>query len=177
MELEKIITYGLIGLAVSLAMSYLNKGASQEIINKTNGLLELRMNKLYKILGYLCIGFASIFTIASLYYQEKEMYIIGVLAITLFGGLGVPCLMYYRNHKLRFDHQKIIVQNWIKKKKEIRWEEIDEIKFNPFSGYLIIRSKTEKVKIHQHLVGLKEFTNEMEAKTKWKASVLRLPIK
>lgn len=177
MDWEKVITYGLIGLAVSLAMNYMNKGASQEIAKNPSGEIELRMNKLYQILGYLSIGFASIFVIAALYYQEKEMYIIGMSMLLLFGGLGIPCLMYYQNHKLKFDDEKIVAQNWRKKIEEITWREIDEIKFNPFSGYLKIRGLNKKMTIHQHLVGLKEFTNKMEEKTKWKAKELKFPIK
>ena len=177
MDWEKVIMYGLIGLAVSLAMNYMNKGASQEIEKSTNGEIELRMNKLYQILGYLSIGFASSLVIAALFYQEQEMYIVGIAMLLLFGGLGIPCLMYYQNHKLRFDDEKITVQNWRKKIKEIAWREIDDIRFNPFSGYLEIRGLDKKMAIHQHLVGLKKFTDKMEEKTKWRTSELKLPIK
>lgn len=176
MDWEKVILYGLIGLAVSLTMNYMNKGASQEIAKNMNGEIELRMNKLYQILGYVSICFASIFVITALYYQEKELYIIGVLMLFLFGGLGIPCLMYYQNHKLQFNDERIIVQNWRKKVEEITWGEINEIKFNPFSGYLKIRGLNKIITIHQHLVGLKEFTNKMEEKTNWKTSELKLPI-
>lgn len=135
------------------------------------------MNRFYQILGYISIGFASIFVIAALYYQEKEMYVMGLAMLLLFGGLGIPCLLYYRNHKLKFNDDKITVQNWRKKNQEISWAEIDEIKFNPFSGYLKLRGVNRKLTIHQHLVGLKEFIKKMEEKTKWKASELKLPIK
>lgn len=37
MEWENFITYGLIGLVVSLALNYMNKGASQEIEKDTDG--------------------------------------------------------------------------------------------------------------------------------------------
>ena len=176
MDWSKIITYGLIGLAVSLAANYMNRGTNQEIAKNSNGELELSMNKLYQILGYASIGFASIL-IAVLFYQETEMYMVKILIILLFGGLGVACLMYYQNHKLKFNDERIIVQNWRKKIEEIAWDEIDKIKFNRFSGYLKIRGLNKKMSIHQHLVGLKNFTNKMEEKTKWKTSELKLPIK
>lgn len=177
MDWEKVITYGLIGLAVNLAMRYMSKGASQEIDKDMNGDIELRMNKLYQIVGFVSIGFALIFVIAALYYQEKEMYMIGTAMLLLFGGLGLPCLMYYQNHKLKFNDTRIIAQNWKKKTGEITWTEIDDIKFNPFSGYLKIFGLNKKLIVHQHLVGLKAFTKKMEEKTKWKASELKLPIK
>ena len=72
---------------------------------------------------------------------------------------------------------RVAVQDWRKRIEIIRWEEINEITFNPFSGYLKIRGINKRITVHQHLVGLKEFTNKMEEKTKWNASELKLPIK
>ena len=177
MDLGKVIAYVLIGMAVTLVINYMNKGASQEIEKGLNGEVELRMNKFYQTLGYVSIGIALIFILIALYYQETEMYIIGVLMLLLFGGLGLFCLMYYRNHRLNFNDEKIIVHNWRRKIEEISWGEIDEIKFNPFSGYIKVRGLNKNLRIHQHLVGLKEFTESMEKKTKWKASKLKLPSK
>ena len=173
MDWEKVLTYVLSGLAVSLVLNYMNKGASQGIASGLNGQIALRMNKLYQILGYVSIGIALIFVVAALYYQEKGMYIIGILMLFLFGGLGILCLMYYQNHKVEFDDKKITVQNWRKKIEEITWDEINDIKFHPFSGYLRLRGLNKEMAIHQHLVGLKEFTNKMEEKTKWKTKELR----
>lgn len=177
MDWEKVIFYGIIGIAVSLAMNFMNKGASQNIRENENGEIELRMNKLYQILGYLCIGITTIFVLAAIYYQDEEMYLIGGIMFLLFGGLGLPILMYYNNHKLRFNDDRILVHNWLGKSNEIKWSEIDSIKFNPFSGYLKINGLNKKLTIHQHLVGLKEFLKRMEEKTKWKVSELKLPIK
>ena len=53
MDWEKIILYGVIGLVVSFMMSYMNKGASQEIEENENGEIELQMNKLYQIIAYI----------------------------------------------------------------------------------------------------------------------------
>ena len=177
MDWEQIITSGLIGITITLVFSYMNNGANEEIEIQSNGDIELRMNKFYHILGYLSIGFASIFVMAALYYQDKEMYILGFAMLLLFGGLGLLILMYYLNHKLMFNEDKIIVHNWRREVQEIYWTEITEIKFNAFSGYLKINGRNKNLKIHYHLVGLKEFTKRIDQKTKWKSSNLNLPFK
>lgn len=176
MDWEKVVTQGLIVLAVSLAMGYMNKGASKEIEENIHGEVTLRMNKLYLVLGYVAIGLASIFMLAIFYYQEKEMLIVGLPVCLLFGGLGLICLLYYRNHELKFNDKKILVKSWKGKIQEIAWEEINEIKFHAFSGYLKLKGFNKKMTIHQHLVGLKAFTKKMGEKTKWNAVDLKLPI-
>ena len=177
MDWEKIIFYGLVGIAVSFAMNYLNKGANQNVEKRKNGDIELGMNRLYQTLGLAGVGSAVVFIAVALFIHEKEVYIISTLMVLLFGGLGVPCLMYYKNHKVTFNDKTISVQNWKGKTNNITWTEINRIKFNPFSGYLKIYGLDKKLTIHQHLVGLKEFVKKMEEKTKWKANELKLPFK
>ncbi len=176
MDWEQFIFYGLIGFAVSFTLNYMNEGASRKIEKNKNGETELRMNKLYQILGYTCIVMTSIFLVAALYYQDRELYLIGGIILLIFGGLGVSLLMYYRNHRLIFNDQRIIVYNWRGKPKQLNWNEIEQIKFNLISGYLKVTSNATKLIIHQHLVGLKVFLKKMEEKTKWKAEELNLPI-
>lgn len=177
MDWEKIILYGVIGLVVSFMMSYMNKGASQKIEENENGEIELQMNKLYQIIAYISIAIAIVFIIAAVYYQDNEIYLVSGLMLLLFGGLGVLVLMYYRNHKLKFGEERLVVQNWKGQKTELKWTEINHVKFNPFSGYLKINSLTKSLTIHQHLIGLRSFIEKMEEKTKWKAAELNLPIK
>ncbi|MEN0045748.1 MAG: hypothetical protein AAF806_01680 [Bacteroidota bacterium] len=134
------------------------------------------MEGLYKKLGYLGIGRTAIFILAILYYQNREMYFIGGIMLLLFGGLGIPIFMYYKNHNLRFNDDQIVVQSWLKKTTEIKWSEISQIQFNPFSGYIKIEGDSENVRINQHLVGLKAFLEKMEEKTKWTVKELKFPI-
>ena len=177
MDWEKILTYGLIGFAVALFMNYLNRSANRGSIKNKSGQYELRMNRLYQIVGLLSIFIAIVFLIAAIYYQEKEMYIIGFAMVLLFGGLGIPLLLYYINHRLIFDEDKITSTGWTKKEITLRWDEITEISFSPFWGKIKVQGQNSQLNIHQHLVGLKEFVKLMENKTMWKASNLKLPIK
>ena len=95
--------YGLIGLAVSLSLSYMNKGTNQSVGRNAEGFVELRMNKFYQILGYVVLSLGFIILLVIIYYQEKEMTLIGALAILFVVGLGLPVLLYYRNHKVYFN--------------------------------------------------------------------------
>ncbi|WP_020531712.1 hypothetical protein [Flexithrix dorotheae] len=176
MNWEKLVLYSLIGVGVSLAMNYMNKGTNQKIEKTVGGEIELRMNKLYLVLGLFFIGMTSIFVIAGIFYQDKGMYIISLVVFLIGGVAGTPCLLYYRNHKLKFNETSISVQNWKGTIRQIKWSEISQIKFNPISGYLKLIGVDKKLTIHQHLVGLKEFTTMMEEKTEWRAKDLKLPI-
>ena len=177
MDWEKILTYGLIGIVVTLFMNYLNRSANQGSIKNKFGKYELRMNRLYQIVGLISIFIAIVFLIAAIYYQDKEIYVIGFAMVLLFGGLGIPLLLFYINHKLVFDENKITSTGWTKKETTLRWDEITKISFSPFSGKIKVQGQNSQLNIHQHLVGLKEFVNLMESKTKWRASDLKLPIK
>ena len=171
MDGEQVISYGVIGVAISFAISMIinfrKKRASQEVGDNVKDEIELKIGKFYQIVGYHGIVMAFIFPIGALFYQETEMYIMGVTLFLLFGGLGLLLVMYYRNHRLRFDDHKIIVHSWRNKIEEITWQEIEEIKFNQTSGYLKIMGINKKLLIHKDLVGLHEFIQKMEEKTDW----------
>lgn len=177
MDWGKIMTYGLIGLVTTLVMSYMNNAAGKAVEKNALGYIEIRMNRLYQISGLGCLTITSIFLVAGICYNDKEMYITAALMFFLFGGLGAICLLYYHNHVVKFNDETIIVKNWKGKKKEIKWAEIYHIEFNAFSGYLKLSASNTEVCIHQHLVGLKELVKRMEEKTRWTASGLKLPIK
>jgi len=95
----------------------------------------------------------------------------------IFGGLSAPLLMYYYNHELEFDEESIVVKNWKGKVDKIKWSEIENVKFSPMWGYLKLKTKSKKLNLYQHLVGLVEFVKLMEIKTKFTAKELKLPFK
>jgi len=165
MDFEQIISYSIGGLAMSLVMAFLNKGASKNISGNHIGEFELRMNRLYQFLGFFCLGIAAITIFATIYLQEEEILFIVICVLLFFVVLGLPCLLFYNNHKLIFNDERIIVQSWTKKLQKISWREIEEISFNKFSGYLKIKGANKEMAIHQHIVGLKQFTNKMEQRT------------
>ena len=89
---------------------------------------------------------------------------------------GLVCLLYYRNHYLKFDNFFIETQTWLGKKALIHWVDIQKISFSPLSGQLTITDKHgASIKIHQHIVGLVAFVKAMEDKTSQTAKGLKLP--
>lgn len=174
MDFGNIAMYAIIGVVVSASMYFMNKGANKEI-ESLDGITELRMNKFYQIVGYSSLIIFSGFIVAVIYINEMAFYIALIFVFLLFGGTGLACVLWYRNHKITFDDNSIIVHNWRNQVEEISWEEITAIKFRPIAGNIKITGLNKIVKVHQHLVGLKTFTQKMEEKTKWKARDLKLP--
>ena len=176
MEWLQFISTGFSILFTAIAFGYLNHGASQiESKELVNGGVELRMNKLYQYLGYFLISLSAIFTFGLVCYLGTEIFMAAFLIFLILSGFSIPMLMVYNNHKILFNDEKIVVQNWRKKIQKISWTEITEIKFHFFSGNIKVHGLNKTLKIHQHLVGLKTFTNKMEAQTKWTTKDLKLP--
>lgn len=163
-------------VAVNLALDFLNKSANKETQEDENGRFTLRLNRLYQIVGliYIAIGFFVLFMI--LYFMDPAIIIIGLIMIGVFWGMGIPCLIWYYNHKLTFDKKNITVKSWTTKEETIDWLDIEDIAFKRWSGYIKLAGKNKRMTIHSHLVGLKSFIRMMEKKTKWRAKDLKLPI-
>ena len=173
--IEKIITYALIAISVSLALAYLKKGATTKFFLTGSGKLILRMNKLYAVMGL--IGFILGLFITIMIVITKGPLLVAAIVLIIFWGTGIPCWIYYRNHILKFDDKAIEVKSFYGKDGSILWSDISDISFNHFSGLLtILDNKGIIIKIHQHIVGLSSFVKMLEQKTSWTAEKLRMPI-
>ncbi len=177
MDWINFLGYGLTAIIIGLIMTYLNKSGNKEIDRNDIGQIELRMHRLYFYGGLVCVIFALVFVGAAIYVNEIELYFIGFAMLLLFGGLGILCLLPYKNHWIAFDDNTISVYNWAGKKKTIQWNKIENIKFSSVSGYIKIRTPDDTVSIHQHLVGLNMFIKKMEALTSWREEDLKIPFR
>ncbi len=175
MNWETIITYIIINVAVVAALAYLTGGASKNVDRNKEGQFVLRLSWLYQILGIILLAFCSIFIFAGIYYQEKDLLLIGFLMFLIIGILGLVCLIWYYNHQVIFDEKIISTSSWTKKITSMKWDEIESIKFSPLSGYIKIKSLDKTIKLSSHLVGLKEFIKIMEKQTKWTAKKIKFP--
>lgn len=177
MDWIQITTSVLLGLAVAVVMTYVNKKiANQKVEQNTNGAIELKLHRSYQVIGYIGIGFALMFVLVAIFQPEDGLYLIAFAMLVLFGGGGLFCLLYYQNHVLSFNDDIIMVKSWLGKYEEVTWDTIHEIKFHRLSGCLKLKGENKQLSIHQHLRGLKTFTDKMEEKTKWTVSELKLPI-
>jgi len=171
----KIFTYGIIAFLVPLALAYLQRGTGEKVTKSKNGQIILRMNKFYGIIGLfgVCLGLA----IATMIVVTNGFVGVALMPLLIFVGTGLPCVLYYQNHILKFDEHTIEVKSVFGKVKSVKWADTHSVSFGAVSGLLSITdSKGTRVKIHQHIVGLSEFIKMMEAKTKWRAKDLKIPI-
>lgn len=176
---EKILFYSLTTLTVSWVLTYLNKATTKEAVANERGTFLLRMHKLYYYLGILSLLIAVVFIIVPPFVDNMDLPMISVMFIVLviFGGIGLMCVLYFKNHYLAFNDFQVEVSNQFGKVKTVLWADFIKVKFNPTLGLLVLTSKTgEKVKIHQHLVGLTQFVKLLEAKRGWAANDIKFPI-
>jgi uncharacterized membrane protein len=177
---DKIILYAVIGIVVSTVFAFLTKGTSKSVAIDQNGHYNLRMNKLYGIMGVIGLVFGLLFLIflpLTVGIYDRDVWVGVILMLLIFWGTGIPCLMYYRNHRITFNENSVSVVNVYGKVNEIKWSSVLDIKFKALSGLLVLSTKDEIVKVHQHLVGLSEFVELIEKKTKWTRKDLKVPLK
>lgn len=172
---EKIIFYGAISVAVTLAMSYLNSGANKSPSNHIGENIQIRMNKLYSIIGYIGLGISIAFSIGSIFFYEQGIEVLCVLIWVILGGPGIACLLYHKNHKVDFDNDQFSVSNWRGKTNTYKWRDITEVQYKPISGYLKVSDSSNSSKIHSHLIGLGIFIDRLDNLTKFKKNKLKLP--
>lgn len=171
------IEHAITAILIGAFMAYASSQSTKELSKNIEGKYCLRLNVSYKWIGMVSIVLGIVAFIAGLLSDEEGIFMIVFFVLLIFGGLGIILVMWYQNHQLIFDEETISVKSWKGKTETVKWEAIDNIKFSPIMGYLRIYSKTKKLNIHFHLVGLVGFVRMMEEKTKYTARELKLPFK
>ena len=175
--MENFIVYAIIGVAVTTALAFLNKAASKRTIKNEHGLYELRMNRLYQIVGGF-VGLMGLSFLLLIVGEQDLTALITILILSLgFAALGFVCLFWYVNHRLNFDERTVSATTFYGKTNTVNWNDVTSITFNSLSGLITLTSNNgTTVKAHQHLVGLNSFVELMEQQTKWTAKSLKLPL-
>ena len=168
--LEEIIRSVFTTIPVVIALSLLKREMSKKVEPNADGSFELRVARLYFIIGVLC---TTLFLIPFFWMllspelpSEDRIYSLFFLFFSL---LGVYLIVLYRNYRLYFDHDMIVVTNLFGKKKSLKWSEIEQVKSNPFTGYLTLCSAQYRIKVLQNLKGFTAFTNALEMHAKQKS--------
>jgi hypothetical protein len=174
--LEEIIKSAFTIVPVIIALSLLKKEMSKKVEPLTDGSFELRVSRIYFFTGAVCASIFLFFTVWILVDTDtpSEDRIFGLFFL-IFSLLGVYFIVLYRNYRLYFDNENIVVTDLFGKKNTMKWSEIEKVRSNPFTGYLTLSSATTQLKVHQNLKGMVAFKQVMEAQTKWTAKELRLP--
>lgn len=137
-------------------MKILDNGINQEIIPTPDGKIILKMNKVYGVVGILSL-FASLSVIVlglinNSLLSKDAIYILVIFA--LFFLLGLLLVMYTRNIMVEVTSEKIFYTGLSGKNKEIQWNQLKSISFNPSSKEIILKSNQVSIKLHIHLKGI-----------------------
>jgi len=159
--MENFIFYAFIVIVVGFVMNLANKKSNIKVKPDHNGKTYLKMNKIYFFGGLFSIFIWALFSIILFSSEEIDLKsflkIFGIISI-IFLGSGIPSLLWYVNHSVTYDQKEILVKNVFGKEKIICISKIVSSEINIFTGLLKVKTDIETVKIHQHLVGVKELT-------------------
>ncbi|CAM1358273.1 hypothetical protein [Tenacibaculum xiamenense] len=172
--MEAILKYLITPLIMGGLLIYSNLQSQKRIRKNVHGKFFLKLNSIYKWLGFLCCFIASFILGFLITHWNTEIYILGPLTVLLFLGMGVTVLIWYYNFGVVFDQKRITRTNWYNAKSTISWNEIENIKFNIITSNLKIYSRVNSITIPQQTVGFVEFLNLMEEKTGYKAHELKI---
>ena len=109
--------------------------------------MELRIGKpilfvgLFSIVLALIIIFALLFTTKDI---EFGVYIIVTVLFLIFFGIGMYLTLHYVNYRIEIDEKSMIIQNELGRKKEIFWNNIDQVTFNKSFKMIVISSNKKK---------------------------------
>jgi hypothetical protein len=159
----------LIACLMLAALIFLNRATRKPVIANAAGRYHLRMNKLYSLAGILgtLTGLGLVLMIIFRGSADTTAIVLLAVILTVFWGVGITCLMYYYNYQVTFDDTSITVTTAFRKTTTIRWEDITSASPNGLSNVITLMTAADKVRIHQHLVGLKHFTDKLEVKKGW----------
>lgn len=154
-------------VAVTLAfMKYLGASSKKQPEANREGVLILKMNQAYGIVGYIGIAFSvAIGIIASLGTVKSIQDLIVVIILVLFIlSLSMPLILVSKKSKIEVDGEKIKHFGISGKIKTIYWVEIKKVKFSRSMMELSFITDKSKIKAHMHMIGFFELVNIMKAK-------------
>jgi amino acid permease len=166
--LEEIIKSAFIVVSVIIGLSLLKKEMSKKVEPLPDGSFELRVSRIYFFTGAVCACIFLFFTGWILLDPDtpSEDRIFGLFFL-IFSLLGVYFIVLYRNYRLYFDNEKIVVTNLFGKKNTMKWSEIEKVRSNAFTGYVTLSSASTQLKVLQSLKGFVAFRDELQARGKF----------
>jgi hypothetical protein len=151
-----------------IILQYFYRKTGKAVSASRDGLYILRMPAAYRYLGVVSIllgFFIFLFPVFDESFMASDLLVAGSLG-SMFILAGLICVLYYNNHYLQFDNEAVEVRNIWGTVRYFRWPEMRDASFNVHTGLLSFSVDSGKrLKIHQHLVGLKVFTDMIEQKT------------
>jgi hypothetical protein len=150
---------------VGVAINWANSKANIKLEPDTDGKTFLKMNKLYFFGGIASLLMWAIFSVFLFFMVNDDLTTVllalGIISLVTLGP-GIPCLLWYLNHSVYYDKDKIHVQNVFGQERTIFIKNIKSTSMNLMTGLLAVNTDNETVKIHQHLVGVGELTKKIK---------------
>jgi hypothetical protein len=170
-----------VSVLVPLLLYFLNKASKKNVAASGEGSYELRMNNLYLLMGIMSAFLGLLFLLMPVLSNEYslEIFIASGVMFLVFIGFAVPCILWYKNHRLFFNEQGFILKGAYGKKLQIKWEDISQVSFSSFTGVITVVDRQGNIaKAHQHLVGFSSFVKMLLVqKDKYRFASELLPLK
>ena len=166
--------YFINGLLGFFILSVLNKQSRKEVNTTQHETFTFRMNKFYLYFGWflLLLGFILAFVTKN----NESDFIAIMLLLLLFGGAGFYIVIFYLNHRVTIDANKIEVYNFRGKKKSILWSALQAGNFRHIKGMLELEDQQGNViAIHQHIIGFKSIIQHIESHSTVTCNKRKLP--
>ncbi len=151
---EKV--HSIIHFVIELFMKYLDRGVDKKPKKINNKAIVLRMNGLYKIIGYfyiIVILALSVIAFVNGAFLGEDMPLIASL-LGIFMALGLFLVLVGENVKVIATPCKMIYTGIIGTRQEIVWSEVTSVRLNKRTKDLIVSDHEKKIKLHLHLVGI-----------------------
>jgi len=152
-------------IVVSILMAYLFKASKGKPKIDAEGNFILKLPKLYAIIGLIAIAIAvALLTYSVFVTNEEDKTIIFSLGFSSLL-LGLPLFLVGSISHIKLTELAIIQTKMFGKTKEIKWDEIKEVKFGKVSSELKIKSADNTIKANMHLIGFDSLVNLLVEKS------------
>lgn len=136
---------------------------------EVRGVAELRLPKIFIMLGWISFLMAVLFTWGAAMLILKAEWFIGIFLLLLasvFAWMGLELVMDGRNHRVAFDKEIFSVTDGRKRTQRCAWEDVATGRVHPFSKMIHIKTKNgQTLKLNPYLIGSDAFFEMMMART------------
>lgn len=155
----------IIFITVTVFMKYLTESSKKRAENN-NGIMVLKMNKAYGIVGYISMFAAVIIGVIASLGTVKDIIDLALVfgLFTIFFGIGILLVLSSRNKKIEVSEEEINSYSITGKVTKILWEDISNVSFSNISLELKLTAGRKNIKLHLHNVGFYDFIKLIETK-------------
>ncbi len=138
--------------------SYLMASSKMKPMLNSEGVMVLKMSKLFGIVGFMAVALAAVIAILAYFGSVTQENLWGVtILFTLPFGIGVLFILVSKNMRVEVDDEKITYYGITNKTKVILWEDITQVKFSKRMAELSLITSHEKIKIYMQFIGFYSF--------------------